>query len=364
VLHEQGTDAVAGPPVVGRRRRAGVCRDCFHNLIVTYFPRRATSGVCAADHRLASADVPVLPTRFSAAAVSRVALANVVTNGAIVVTGGAVRLTGSGLGCPTWPQCTGGSLVPTPQLGIYGVIEFSNRTLNAILGVVALALLITVLRSARRDLRPWAVVSFLGIPAQALLGGISVLTKLNPWVVGCHFLLSSALVAVATLLWLRSREPGVGQLLVRRPLVQLVQGVALATAAVLVVGTVVTGSGPHAGDQHAKRTGLDPEQVAQLHADLVFLLVGLTVALLLALLATDAPGRARRAVRDLLIVEVAQGLIGFVQYFTHLPIALVLAHMLGAVLITVYAARLLWSVRGPSSELPLDNTSRPVAATR
>ena len=308
--------------------------------------------------------MPVLPTRFSAATVSRVALVNLIVNGLIVVTGGAVRLTGSGLGCPTWPRCTSSSLVPTRQLGVYGVIEFSNRTLNGLLGVVALAILITVIRSARRDLRPWALVSFLGIPAQALLGGISVLSKLNPWVVGCHFLLSSVLVAVATLLWLRSREPGVGQLIVRRPLVQLVHGVALATAAVLVVGTVVTGSGPHAGDAHAKRTGLDPEQVAQLHADLVFLLVGLTVALLLAFAATDAPGRVRRAARDLLVVELAQGLIGFVQYFTKLPVALVLVHMLGAVLITVYAARLVWSVRGPSSEVPLDSPAQPAAATR
>ena len=117
------------------------------------------------------------------------------------------------------------------------------------------------------------MVSFLGIPAQALLGGITVLTKLNPWTVAGHFLLSSVLVAVSTTLWLRSREPGVGQLVVRRPVLGLVRGVAAATAAVLVVGTVVTGSGPHAGDAHSARTGLDPEQLAQLHADLVFLLV-------------------------------------------------------------------------------------------
>jgi cytochrome c oxidase assembly protein subunit 15 len=122
----------------------------------------------------------------------------------------------------------------------------------------------------------------------------------------------------------------------------------------------VTGSGPHAGDAHSQRTGLDPEQVAQLHADLVFLLVGLTVALLVALAATDAPGRVRRAARDLLVVELAQGLIGFVQYFTHLPIVLVLVHMLGAVLVTAYTARLVWSVRGPASELPLD-APRPAA---
>jgi heme a synthase len=217
-----------------------------------------------------------------------------------------------------------------------------------------------VFRSVRRDLRVLAVVSLLGIPAQAVLGGITVLTKLNPWWVAGHFLLSSVLVAVATLLWLRSREPGVGQLLVRRPVAALVSGIAAAAAAVLAVGTVVTGSGPHAGDAHSPRTGLDPEQVAQLHADLVFLLVGLTVALLVALAATDAPGRVRRAARDLLVVELAQGVIGFVQYFTHLPVVLVLVHMLGAVLITAYTTRLVWAVRGPASEVPLD-APRPAA---
>jgi heme a synthase len=308
--------------------------------------------------------VPVLPSAFSPATVSRVALLNAVANGLIVVTGGVVRLTGSGLGCPTWPKCSSDSLVATRALAIHGVIEFGNRTLNVLLTAAALAVVVAVFRSTRRDLRPWAVVSLLGIPAQAVLGGITVLTELNPWVVACHFLLSSVLVAVATTLWLRSREPGVGHALLNRPFVLLAGGVAAAVAAVLVVGTVVTGSGPHAGDAHAKRTGLDPEQVAQLHADLVFLLVGLTVALLVALYATDAPGRVRRAVRDLLIVELAQGAIGFVQYFTKLPIVLVLVHMAGAVLITAYTARLLWSVRGPSSEVPVGATTEAVTAAR
>jgi heme a synthase len=279
----------------------------------------------------------------------------------IVVTGGAVRLTGSGLGCPTWPRCTTKSLVPTHELAVHGLIEFSNRTLTFVLTVAAVAVLVGVYRSIRRDLRPLALASFLGIPAQALLGGLTVLTKLNPWLVACHFLLSMVLVGVATTLWLRSREPGVGHALINPAFRSLVAGVTGAVAAVLLVGTVVTGSGPHAGDAHAKRTGLNPEQVAQLHADLVFLLVGLTAAMLVALYATDTPDRVRRAVRDLLVVELAQGLIGFVQYFTQLPIALVLAHMAGAVLITAYTARLLWSVRGPSSEVPLDDTTEAAA---
>jgi cytochrome c oxidase assembly protein subunit 15 len=173
-----------------------------------------------------------------------------------------------------------------------------------------------------------------------------------------------SLVAVATVLLLRSREQGVGQPLLSRPFLLLARLVAGVTAAVLMVGTVVTGSGPHSGDPEAGRTGLDPQEISQAHADLVFLLIGLTAALLLALYATDAPGRVRRAVRDLLIVELAQGVIGFVQYFTKLPIALVLVHMAGAVLITAYTARLLWSVRGPASELPLDSSASAAPATR
>ncbi|MGY1805300.1 heme A synthase [Blastococcus sp. SYSU D00922] len=314
--------------------------------------------------------MPVLPSAFSPATVSRVALANAVANGLIVVTGGAVRLTGSGLGCPTWPRCTSESFVATPELAGHGAIEFGNRLLTFVLTAVAIATVVVVWRSARRDLRPLAVITFLGIPAQALLGGVTVLTGLNPWTVAAHFLVSAALVALATTLWLRSREPGVGQPLLRRPFVLLTWGIAAVTAAVLVLGTIVTGSGPHSGDVDSNdvptgdRMGFDPELVSQLHADVVFLLIGLTVALLVALYATDSPGRVRRAARDLLIVQVAQGIVGYVQYFTDLPIALVLLHMLGAVLITAYTARLVWSVRGPASELPVAAQTPEAAAAR
>jgi heme a synthase len=300
----------------------------------------------------------------SSAVVSRVALANAVANGAIVLTGGAVRLTGSGLGCPTWPRCTDESFVTTPELAGHGVIEFGNRLLTFVLTAVAIATVVVVFRSVRRDLRRLAVLSLLGIPAQALLGGVTVLTGLNPWTVAAHFLVSMVLVALATLLWLRSREPGVGRPLLRRPFVLLVNGIAAVTAVVLVVGTVVTGSGPHSGDPEAGRTGLDPELVSQVHADVVFLLLGLTVALLVALYATDSPARVRRAARDLLVVQLAQGVVGYVQYFTDLPIALVLVHMLGAVLITAYTARLLWSVRGPASEQPLSAPEESAVAIR
>jgi cytochrome c oxidase assembly protein subunit 15 len=306
----------------------------------------------------------------SSSLVSRVALVNLVANGAIVVTGGAVRLTGSGLGCPTWPRCTDESFVATPELAGHGAIEFGNRLLTFVLAAAAVALVVAVFRSARRDLRPLAVLAFLGIPAQALLGGVTVLTGLNPWTVAAHFLLSSVLVAVSTVLWLRSREPGVGQPVVRRPLALLVGGIAAVTAVVLALGTVVTGSGPHSGDLDESgqpsggRMGFDPETISQVHADVVFLLVGLTVAMLVALYATDAPGRVTRAARDLLVVQLVQGLVGFAQYFTGLPVVLVLLHMLGAVLVTVFTARLVWSVRGPASGQPLDAHVVPAAAAR
>jgi cytochrome c oxidase assembly protein subunit 15 len=304
----------------------------------------------------------------SSAIVSRLALANAVANGAIVVTGGAVRLTGSGLGCPTWPRCTSASFVATPELAGHGVIEFGNRLLTFVLAAVAVATVVAVWRSPRRDLRPLAVLTFLGIPAQALLGGVTVLTGLNPWTVAAHFLVSIVLIALATVLWLRSREPAVGRPLLRRPLALLVTGTAAVTAVVLVLGTLVTGSGPHSGDVDENdvptgdRMGFDVELVSQLHADAVFLLVGLTVALLVALHATDAPGRVTRAARDLLVVQLAQGAVGYVQYFTDLPVALVLLHMLGAVLVTAFTARLVWSVRGPASELPLHTPTQPATA--
>lgn len=308
--------------------------------------------------------VSVLPSRVRNSTVSRLALASAIANGLIVLTGGFVRLTGSGLGCPTWPRCTEDSFTTTPELAAHGVIEFGNRLLTFVLVAIAAATLVAVFRSARRDLRPLAVVAFLGIPAQGLVGGITVLTGLNPYTVAAHFLVSTALVALTTVMWLRSREPGVGQLVVRRPLALLVYGVAATVAVVLVLGTVVTGSGPHSGDPEAGRTGFDPALMSQLHADAVFLLLGLTIALLVALYATDSPGRVRRAARDLLIVELAQGVVGYVQYFTQLPILLVLLHMAGAVLTTAYAARLVWSVRGPASELPVEVSPERAAATR
>jgi cytochrome c oxidase assembly protein subunit 15 len=281
----------------------------------------------------------------SAALVRRLAVASVVANSAIVVTGGAVRLTDSGLGCPTWPSCTDESYTPTAAYAEHGVIEFGNRMLTFVLGLVALATLVAVLRlrPRRPALVPPATVAFLGIPAQAVLGGVTVLTGLNPWTVAGHFLLSMAIVAVAVTLAWRAARPADGppRRLLGRDLTLLVRGVVAVTAAVLVLGTVVTGSGPHAGDVDAARTGFDPEAVSQLHADAVLLLLGLTVATVLALRAVGAAAPLRRAAVVLLGVELAQGLVGFVQYFTGLPVLLVGAHLLGAVLVWIAAVRLL-----------------------
>jgi cytochrome c oxidase assembly protein subunit 15 len=279
----------------------------------------------------------------------RLALASVAANILIVVTGGAVRLTGSGLGCPDWPRCSTSSFVVQRALGVHGLIEFSNRMLTFVLVAVALTTFLAVWRyqPAERPLRTLATVLLLGIPAQALLGGVTVLTHLNPWVVAGHLLLSMALIGVAvTLVWYVREGAAAGRAATvgrsARLLVRLTFGAAWL---VLYVGTVVTGSGPHAGAASAPRTGLSPAAVSQLHADLVFLLVGLTVGALLALRAVGAPPDARRAAGWLLGIELAQGTIGFVQYFTSLPVVLVGFHLLGAGLVSAGVTWLLLTSR-------------------
>jgi len=269
------------------------------------------------------------------------ALASVAANVVIVVTGGAVRLTGSGLGCPTWPQCTGSSLTPTKANSIHGVIEFTNRQLTFVLGAIAVATLLAAYRQ-RREL-PLAALAFAGIPAQAVLGGITVLTDLNPWTVAAHFLLSMSIIAVTTLLWWRLRIPrGAGF----APAVLLARLIVVTAAAVLALGTIVTGSGPHAGDKGAThRIALDPGGVAQLHADAVMVLIALTVGLVILLRTTGASEAMRRAAWWLFGVELGQGVIGYVQYFTHLPSGLVAVHMLGACLVWIFALRVLLTVQ-------------------
>jgi cytochrome c oxidase assembly protein subunit 15 len=272
------------------------------------------------------------------------AWATLVANCLLVVTGGAVRLTGSGLGCPTWPRCSDAGFTPHGAFSIHKAIEFGNRTLTFVLTAIAIATFVAAFQAARRtgrtELRTVALLLALSIPAQAVLGGITVLTDLNPWVVSAHLMFSLAIIALAVV-FLRMTDARLPAPSAPRPALLLAWSTAAACALVLYVGTVVTGSGPHAGDEKAPRNGLSPLQLSQLHADLVFLFVGLTLGLFFVLWATGARPEALGAVRLLLIAEIAQGAIGFVQYFTDLPIVLVGFHMLGAAVIT---AATTWTV--------------------
>jgi cytochrome c oxidase assembly protein subunit 15 len=286
----------------------------------------------------------------------RVALASVIANVGIVITGGAVRLTGSGLGCPTWPKCTEESYVPTGELDIHGAIEFGNRTLTGVLAVIAIAGFVLALRQRprRRRLVQLSVLAGLGIPAQAVVGGLTVLSGLNPWVVGLHFLASIAVIAFTYAFWRATAEPDTPvRITVPRPLWTLVQLVVLASLVVITAGVITTGSGPHAGDESARRNGLDPESIAQVHAELVFLFLGLVIATWLALRAVHAPHAANRAIL-LLGICLAEGLVGFVQYFTHLPVVLVGLHMAGSCAVWLGTLALVWAVctRTPPGDAP------------
>ena len=252
----------------------------------------------------------------------RLGWASLVANIVLVLTGGAVRLSGSGLGCPTWPHCENGSFVPQSALGIHGAIEFTNRMLTFGLTVVAILTFISAWQSARRELRWLAFWLAMFIPAQAIIGGISVRTHLNPWVVSLHLMSSMVIIALAAVYLVRIDRP--------LPKPSVLQWAQFAAAfAVLYLGTVVTGAGPHAGDAGRDatkyRNGFSPLETAQLHTDVVFLLVGLTLALLIT--------RRSRAVVALFAAEVANAMIGFLQYFNHLPVVLVGFHMLGAALV-------------------------------
>jgi heme a synthase len=296
-----------------------------------------------------AAPVRWLPHRLqSVRALRLLALASVVANVVIVVTGGAVRLTDSGLGCPTWPSCTDRSLTPTKQYAIHGIIEFTNRQLTFVLVVVAVATWLVAM-SVRRE-RLLATLAALGIPAQAVLGGLTVLTHLNPWLVAGHFLLSMSIIAVALVLWWRLRPPPHARVDVAPATRLLARGTLAVTAATLMVGTVVTGSGPHAGDKDASgkvhRTGLAVASMAQLHADIVMVLVGLTLGLLAVAFAVQSPQPVRRAAGVLVAVVLGQAIIGYTQYFLHVPPLLVGLHMLGACLVWIAALRVNLVVSG------------------
>jgi cytochrome c oxidase assembly protein subunit 15 len=255
---------------------------------------------------------------------------------ALVVTGGAVRLTGSGLGCPTWPECTPGSYTPVPKQAegqLHAWIEFGNRLLTFLLLLVALIALVIAVRVSKglknkSSIRSLALGQVLGIFGQGILGGITVLTDLNPIPVAAHLLLSMLLISGAaslrfTIVGLETQQTDTTQL-------TLIRSQVVITAVVLVLGTIVTGSGPHAGDEKTKRFSFDPRSVSVLHADFVIILSVITI--ILWLLTKSLKGVIYRRNNILLLIIFMQGVIGYLQYFTGLPELLVGFHLLGSTL--------------------------------
>ncbi len=274
-------------------------------------------------------------------ALARWAVASLVVNLVIVVTGALVRLTASGLGCPTWPRCTTDSYTTHPALGIHGAIEFGNRLLTFVLVVVAVLTWVAALlhRDAsgrkRRDLRWIAAGLALGIPAQAVIGGISVLTQLNPLVVGLHLLVSMVLIALSV--WLVRRTRGLVPQPVGRGASLAVRAAFVAMWVAVWLGTIVTGSGPHAGDENVPRLQVDGATVTHVHAAAVYVVIATTLVAVWLL-------RSRAALLVLAVV-VVQAVVGITQYQLGLPVALVMLHLLGASVATAASANLFLSVR-------------------
>ncbi|GEC04236.1 cytochrome b561 [Streptomyces spinoverrucosus] len=299
--------------------------------------------------------------------VQRAALAALVMSVVIVVTGGAVRLTGSGLGCPTWPKCTADSLTATREMGLHGVIEFGNRMLTYVL-CAAVGWAIIAARAQkpwRRSLTRLGWAQFWVVMSNAVLGGIVVLVGLNPYTVAAHFLATTALITVAAVMWQRIREgDGAARPLVGKAVRQLVWCLIAASALLIMVGTVVTGAGPHAGDSSdVPRMPVDWETVSKVHAVLAWIVVTLTFALWFVLKAVDAPRGPLNRTRDLFLVLLAQGVIGYVQYFTDLPELLVALHMLGSCLVWIAVLRVTLSLRERPTDTPSDTPAPQEYAT-
>ena len=272
----------------------------------------------------------------------------VFTQSAIVVTGASVRLTGSGLGCSTWPECTPGSYTPTPdqpEAPLHAWIEFGNRLLTFVLFINALLLMLAILKNGNsKEVKTrWILlgaIQIFGILAQGVLGGITVLTGLNPATVAAHFLLSILLIAAALSLRQRihGRVPTSHSL---KPLSKRLARLHLFfTILAIAAGTIVTGSGPHAGDSAAERFNLDARTMSWIHADLVIALLGITLALLIALNlseVSETKAEMGRSVQLFLVVALAQGALGYIQYFTGLPELIVGFHIFGAIIVWLSA---------------------------
>ncbi len=285
------------------------------------------------------------------------AVAAVIAQGGIAVTGSVVRVTGSGLGCPTWPQCIPGSLVPEPHPEIAAVtqwIEFSNRLLTGLVGLVALACLVIALlvRPRRRRLVLLAATMPVGVAVQAIVGGVLVLTGLVWWQVAVHFLLSMVLVWLAVLLVTAFVE---GDAPPRWHVPGALRGLLRTTVAVLAMllaaGTLVTAAGPHAGDAATPRLAVGIPALVQVHADLLFAFLGLLTGLGFALLAVRVPAHTWRRYALLVAVVLAQGMLGIVQYATGVPEVLVALHVLGAAT-AVVAMAALWAGCRTRDDLP------------
>ena len=258
----------------------------------------------------------------------------------IVLTGATVRITGSGLGCPTWPECTYGSYVPVAgqaEGAFHAWIEFGNRLLTFLLLFAAVAVVIYAIRKARRDLLWRALLQVLGIFGQGVIGGITVLTDLNPLAVASHFILSIFLIAGAVSIVARGRTPLISIRPTELKVKVLARAQVLLTFVVIVIGTLVTGSGPHAGDLDAPRLNLDERAISWLHADAVIALLGVSLALLVL---SEISPETKRRVKIFFAVTLVQGLIGYLQYVLGLPELLVIVHVLGSTLVWIASWRI------------------------
>ena len=269
----------------------------------------------------------------------------------IVLTGGAVRLTASGLGCPTWPECVDGSFVTTPEMGIHGIIEFGNRLLFFVIQIVAIVTLVVVLRlrSGRRDLFVLALIPCFSIVLQAVLGGITVLTNLNPYVVGLHFLVSVVLVVIAAVFVYRVYYgPRAGAVIVARWYLLLAYATSAFVVLAILLGIITTGSGPHAGDGGAARNGLNSELLQHFHSWPAYAACASTLLLVVGAFRVGTPLLKRFTVL-LLSIEVAQIAVGLTQARLGLPEPLVAAHMVLACALAAAMAAVVLSLRGTAS---------------
>ena len=274
-------------------------------------------------------------------------VANLVAQCLIIVTGAVVRLTASGLGCPTWPQCVPGSYTPTPHQAQawHKLIEFGNRLLTFALVVLAILVIVIAVYNAlrqrragskiRRDVLLLAFVPIVGTFAQAVLGGITVLTGLNPYTVSAHLLVSMAIVAGSVALVVRSRVSPPRTLQVPSAVNVMAWILVAVSALVVCLGVMVTGSGPHSGDAAASRLPIDTRTIAWFHADVVLLFLGLLIGLLVCLTVVHAPHRARTTAYVLLAIALGQGALGYTQYFLGVPELLVALHVTGAIALWV-----------------------------